>query len=72
MLGFIRVPYWTETRRKAIYGDLRYDFGPDESFGEVALDTKRPYCIGIPWTMPRADVLEAARGSGIAPPPPSQ
>jgi hypothetical protein len=57
LLTFVRVPFWTENKRRAIFGDLRYDFGPGESFGEVELPTKPRGCPSGPWDPPRKELL---------------
>lgn len=60
LLGFVRVPFWSVAgrRNRPVYGDLRYDFGDGESFGEVRLEGKLgAACPHAPWTPPRADLL---------------
>lgn len=58
LLGFMRVPFWTSVGHRHLFGDLRYDFGRGESFGEVRLDNVLPdTCPSSPWTPPRADLL---------------
>lgn len=58
LLGFMRVPYWTSAGHRSVFGDLRYDFGGGESFGEVRLNNVLPdTCPSSPWIPPRADLL---------------
>ena len=58
LLGFVRVPFWTQAGHRFVFGDLRYDWYEGQSFGEVRLDNVLPSkCPVSPWAPPRADLL---------------
>jgi inner membrane protein len=61
LMQFARVPWWVETARTWVVGDLRYDREAELGFAEIEIigaDRCPPH--GAPWIPPRQDVIDRA------------